>query len=323
MDQIVGCAAYADGRRQRDLAIDDAGAAAIGGDKFVWIGLHEPDEALLRQVQRQFHLHDLAIEDALAAHQRPKMDVYGDSVFIVLHTAQRVDHLIEVGETHVFLGKGYLVTVRHGDSASYAEVRARCEAAPKMLRRGVDFVLYSLMDFIVDNYTPAVEAIENEVEAMEDSGLGHSFERKQIERIYETKRDLLTLRRVVAPLIDVTTRLMRYDVTIVDRDTHPYFRDVHDHVVRVLETIDSLRELLSTALEANLLVASVQQNEVTKKLAGWAAILAVPTAVAGIYGMNFQFMPELQSRWGYPAVLFSIVAICGYLYYRFKRSGWF
>lgn len=320
---VVGCAAYEDGRRVRDLALEEAGGAAVGGGRFVWIGLHEPDEATLRSVQRQFGLHDLAVEDAHNAHQRPKLEQYGDSLFMVLHTAQMTGGKLEFGETHVFLGKGYILTVRHGSSASYAEVRARCEAAPKLLRQGVDFVLYSLMDFIVDKYMPVVEDVEGDVEKLEVAVIGDSFESHQVERIYELKRDLLALRRIVAPLGEMVNRLMRFDMPLIDRGTYPYFRDVHDHALRVLETIDALRELLAAALEANLLLASVQQNEVVKRLAGWAAILAVPTAVAGIYGMNFQYMPELRSPLGYPAVLAVIFALCGYLYYRFKKSGWF
>ncbi len=320
---VVGGAAYEDGRRVRDIAIGEAGAAALGGSRFVWIGLHEPDEALLRQVQQQFGLHDLAVEDALHAHQRPKLDLYGDALFLVLHTAQTVGGKIEFGETHIFAGKGYILTVRHGPSSSYSEVRARCEGAPKMLKMGVDFVLYSLMDFIVDHYIPVVEGVEGEVDRLEGAGVGSTFDQAQVERIYALQRDLMALRRIVAPLGEMTNRLMRFDVTIVDRDSHPYFRDVYDHALRVLETIDALRELLRTALEANLLIVSVRQNEVTRQLAGWAAILAVPTAIAGVYGMNFEVMPELDWRYGYPTVLFAIVSLCGYLYYRFKKSGWF
>jgi magnesium transporter len=321
--QIIDCAAYDDGRRVRDINLAEAGQAAEGASRFVWIGLHEPDVELLRQVQVQFGLHDLAIEDAHNAHQRPKLELYGDGLFAVLHTAQMTAGKIVFGETHVFAGRGYIVTVRHGASSSYSEVRARCEAAPKMLKKGVDFVFYSLMDFIVDNYLPVVQAIESEVEGLEEAVFGGGFEPKQVERLYDLKRELLALRRIVTPLGEMTNRLMRFDVPLVDRDTHPYFRDVHDHALRVLETIDSLRDLLTTALEAKLMLASVQQNEVTKKLAGWAAILAVPTAVAGIYGMNFRFMPELESPYGYPAVLLAILGLCGYLYFRFKKAGWF
>ena len=322
MTMVVGCAAYEDGKRVADFSIDDVPQFRRGKGRFVWIGLHEPSEDLLRRVQRLFGLHDLAIEDAHNAHQRPKLEVYGSSLFLVLHTAQLVRGKVEFGETHIFVGDGYVVTVRHGASASYTEVRTRCESAPDLLRKGEDFVLYSLIDFIVDNYPPVIDTLELEVEALEESVFKDTFDRGSIERIYDLKADLIALRRSVVPLADMTTRLMRFDVSLIDSDTHPYFRDVHDHVVRVAETIDNLREVLTSALEANLLLSSVQQNEVTKRLAGWAAILAVPTAVDGIYGMNFKYMPELDWAWGYPLTLLGIVGICGYLYYRFHRAGW-
>ena len=322
MTMVVGCAAYEDGKRVADFSIDDVPQFRRGKGRFVWIGLHEPSEELLRKVQRLFGLHDLAIEDAHNAHQRPKLEVYGSSLFLVLHTAQQQRGKVEFGETHIFVGDGYVVTVRHGASASYTDVRSRCESAPDLLRKGEDFVLYSLIDFIVDNYPPVIDAVELEVEALEESVFKDTFDRGSIERIYDLKADLIALRRSVVPLADMTTRLMRFDVSLIDSDTHPYFRDVHDHVVRVAESIDNLREVLTAALEANLLLSSVQQNEVTKRLAGWAAILAVPTAVAGIYGMNFKYMPELEWAWGYPLTLLGIGGICGYLYYRFHRAGW-
>jgi magnesium transporter len=191
-----------------------------------------------------------------------------------------------------------------------------------MLKKGEDFVIYSLMDFIVDNYIPVADSIETEVEALEDALFDKPFDRKTVERIYALKRELLSLRRIVTPLVEITNRMTRFDVPLIDKHAHPYLRDVHDHAIRVSETIDSLRELLTSALEANLLLASVSQSEVMKKLAGWAAILAVPTAIAGIYGMNFDYMPELGWRYGYFTVLGATLAICGYLYYRFRRSGW-
>jgi magnesium transporter len=322
MTMVVGCAAYEDGKRVADFSIDDVPQFRRGKGRFIWIGLHEPSEELLRKVQRLFGLHDLAIEDAHNAHQRPKLEVYGSSLFLVLHTAQLQRGKVEFGETHIFVGDGYVVTVRHGASSSYTDVRARCESAPDLLRKGEDFVLYSLIDFIVDNYPPVIDALELEVEELEESVFKDTFDRGSIERIYDLKADLIALRRSVVPLADMTTRLMRFDVSLIDSDTHPYFRDVHDHVVRVAESIDNLREVLTAALEANLLLSSVQQNEVTKRLAGWAAILAVPTAVAGIYGMNFKYMPELEWAWGYPLTLLGIGGICGYLYYRFHRAGW-
>jgi len=322
MEMVVACAVYEGGRRIADVPIEQIETYQTGPGQFFWIGLHEPDDALLAKMQKRFNLHDLAVEDARNAHQRPKLEVYGDAIFLVLHTAQLKGGKVELGETHVFAGPGYIVNVRHGASTSYKEVRARCESSPKKLKKGEDFVIYSIMDFIVDNYIPVIDAIEEEVEKLEETIFNKPFSREIVERIYGLKRELLSLRHIVSPIVEITNRMMRFDVPVIDKNTYPYFRDVHDHALRVNETIDSLRELLTSALEANLLLASVNQNEVMKKLAGWAAILAVPTAVAGIYGMNFDYMPELRWKYGYFTVLAGVAGACAYLYWRFRRSGW-
>lgn len=332
MSMVVACAAYQHGRRVAEIDLEQAARTALdpalrgdgaADDRFVWLGLHEPDEDLLRRVQGRFGLHDLAIEDAHAAHQRPKLEIYGDSLFVVLRTAQLQGSKIVFGETHIFAGRGYVVTVRHGPSSSYAELRARCEQAPGLLRLGEGFVLYSLMDFVVDNYFPIIDALEAEVDELELEVFEQDSDREDINRIYELRRELLMLRRTVSPLLDVCDRLVRFDVPLVEQEMRPYFRDVRDHVIRVDERIDDLRELLTSTMETNLLLASVRQNDVMKKLAGWAALFAVPTAVFGLYGMNFAHMPEVESRYGYPAVMVAVAAICAYLYYRFRRAGWF
>lgn len=322
MSTVVNCAAYEGGRRVADIDFEHAGPMEPHEGRFVWIGLHEPDAALMHAVQQRFGLHDLAVEDAHTAHQRPKLEVYGDSLFLVLRTARLHEGRIAWGETHVFAGRGYVVTVRHGSTIAYKAVRARCEGAPRMLSMGESFVIYSVMDFIVDNLFPVLHELEGEVDALEDAVFAQGPGRVDIARIYELRHELLLMRRAVWPLQEVCARLMRYDAPLIEAEMRPYFRDVQDHVIRVVESIDNLRELLKGALEANLLLASVQQNDVTKKLAAWAAILAVPTAVAGIYGMNFEHMPELHTPFGYPAVLTLIVVLCAYLYHRFRRSGW-
>jgi magnesium transporter len=319
---VIDCAAYADGRRVADLALDDIAGALATPDQFVWLGLFEPSEELLRTVQQTFHLHDLAVEDAHRAHQRPKIEEYGDSLFLVLRTAQRHDGAVRFGETHVFVGARYVVAVRHGASLSYAEVRTRCESTPALLARGPGFVLYALMDFVVDHYFPVADALEEELERLEEEVFGGTFRRETTERIYALKRDLVALKRAVAPLVEVCNHLVRFDVELVPEDTRVYFRDVYDHVVRINETLDTLRELLTAALEANLSLVSVRQNEVMKRLAAWAAILAAPTAIAGIYGMNFDVMPELHWRYGYPFVMAGIGVICAALFAGFKRAGW-
>lgn len=322
MGMVVNCAAYADGCRVANIPIEDISEALKVPGRFVWVGLHEPDEALLRQVQKEFGLHDLAVEDALRAHQRPKLEEYGQGLFVVLRTAQMQDDRIVLGETHIFVGPRYVVSVRHGSSLSYTDVRTRCEATPHLLRKGPGFVLYALMDFIVDHFFPILTALEERLDNLEEQIFEGQPDRDAIEHIYELKRDLLMLKRAVSPLIDICNRLMRIDNALIPTDTQPYFRDVYDHVIRINETLDTLRELVSSALDAKLSLISVGQNEVTKKLAGWAAILAVPTMIAGIYGMNFEFMPELHWHHGYWVVMGAMGTLCGFMYWRFKRSGW-
>jgi magnesium transporter len=321
---IINCAAYSAGQRVADLPIRDIRKTLQHTDRFVWIGLNEPSADVLREVQREFGLHDLAIEDALSAHQRPKLEVYEGSLFVVLRTVQLLPGGIglEFGETHVFLGERYIVSVRHGSLKSHIGLRARCEATPQLLNKGPGFVLYALMDFIVDQYLPIVEALEEQLEVLEDEIFGEQFDRNTTGRIYRLKRDLLALKRAVSPLVDVCNRLMRFDVSLIPEDTRPYFRDVYDHVVRMNEMIDNLRELLTTALEANLSLISVSQTEHTKRLAAWAAIIAVPTMIAGVYGMNFDTIPELHWRFGYPLVMTIMIGACAGLFFGFRRSGW-
>jgi magnesium transporter len=322
MDGVVNCAAYAGGKRVADVKIQDISEVLKQMDCFIWVGLHEPGEELLRQVQDEFGLHDLAVEDAHRAHQRPKLERYGDALFVVLRTAQMQQETIQCGETHIFVGPRYVVSVRHGSSLSYTTVRERCEATPQLLCKGPGFVLYSLMDFIVDQYFPIVERLEDALEALEDDIFGETVTRETTERIYKLKRSLLEVKRAISPLIDVCNRLMRFDLELIHEDSRPYFRDVYDHVIRLNEMVDITRELLASGLEANLSLISIAQNEVMKKLGAWVAIIAVPTMVAGIYGMNFDLMPELRSPLGYPLVLAGMLVICSFLYFYFKRSKW-
>lgn len=319
---VIASAAYAQGRRVADVPLEEAGAWAARDGHFVWLGLYEPTEAQLLEVKRQFNLHELAVEDALHAHQRPKVEVYGDCVFIVLRTARLEDGRVSFGETHIFAGQGYVVTVRHGASSSYLPVRARCESAPKLLRHGEDFVVYAVMDYVVDCYFPILDQLEAEVEDLEAVLLLRPPLASEVERIHQLRRDLERLRRIASPLLEVCSRLERFDLAMIDDEIRPYYRDVQDHVIRVNEAIGSLRELLSFVFESSMMMATARQNDVTRKLAAWAAILAVPTAIAGIYGMNFEHMPELRWRFGYPVALAVIAVVCITLYRRFKRTGW-
>ena len=319
---VIASAAYTQGRRVADVPLDEAGDWAARDGHFVWLGLYEPTEAQLLEVKRQFNLHELAVEDALHAHQRPKVEVYGDCVFIVLRTARLEGGRVSFGETHIFAGQGYVVTVRHGASSTYLPVRARCESAPRLLRHGEDFVVYAVMDYVVDCYFPILDQLEAEVEDLEAVLLLRPPLESEVERIHQLRRDLERLRRIASPLLDVCSRLERFELSIIDDEIRPYYRDVQDHVIRVNEAIGSLRELLSFVFESSMMLASSRQNDVTRKLAAWAAILAVPTAIAGIYGMNFEHMPELRWRFGYPVALAVIAVVCITLYRRFKRTGW-
>src|SRR5215207_6232913 len=319
---VVASAAYLGGRRVADIGVEDAGEWSRRPGHVVWIGLHEPSLDLLRQLQAEFGLHELAIEDALKAHQRPKLEQYGDALFVVARTAQMVEGRIAFGETHLFVGRGYVVSVRHGASTTYTPVRERCEAAPMAFSEGEDFILYAILDFIVDNYIPVIETIQEEVEEIEDSVLGAQPSQDQIGRIYQLRRDLLRLRNAAVPLVEVCRRLEKPGLPGIDAAMYPLFRDVSDHIRQVQEEIESLREVLSFAFETSLMTGQAQQNEITRKLAAWAAILAVPTAVAGLYGMNFDVLPELHWKYGYPFVLVIIAGVCGWLYWRFRQKQW-
>ncbi|HVF82097.1 MAG TPA: magnesium/cobalt transporter CorA [Flavisolibacter sp.] len=323
MKEIINCAAYSKGYRVADVELNDVHEVLKAANQFVWIGLHEPSEEVLSQVQMEFGLHDLAVEDAHNAHQRPKVELYGDSIFIVLRTAHiDKEHHTEFGETHFFVGPNFIVTVRHGSGVSYAEVRKRCESTPDLLSKGQGFALYSVMDFIVDRYFPVVHQMELELQVIEDKIFKENPSRETTEQIYALKRELLEVKRAVSPLVDICNRLMRLDVKWVSEETRPYFRDVYDHVVRINEMVENTRELLNTAMEANFSLISISQSDVSRKFAGWAAIIAVPTMVAGFYGMNFSFIPEAESKYGFYAVILFTIGACTLLYFLFKKSGW-
>src|SRR6266404_7738364 len=319
---VVACALYRDGRRGRDVAVEEIGAFAGRDGGIVWLGLHEPDAALLGAIQAQLGLHELLIEDANQAHQRAKLDVYDNVLFIVLRTAQLVGEKIEYGETHLIVGKGFVVSIRHGASASYAEVRQRCERTPELLRLGESAIMYAILDFGGDNYYPIIDKITEELEVIEDDIFSAMPAREKIERIFRLRAGLLNMRHAVSPMIEICNQLRRHHFSASSSAIRPYLRDVHDHVLLVNEAIVDLRERLTAAFEASLLLSAARQNDIVKKLGSWAAILAVPTAIAGIYGMNFKNMPELEWSFGYPACLLLMLAICGTLYYCFRRAAW-
>lgn len=320
---VVNCVAYThQGRRVGDITIDEISEVLERPDQFVWVGLHEPDAQLLDKLQEEFGLHDLAIEDANNAHQRPKIESYGDSLFIVAQTAQFVSGRIEFGETHVFLGRNYIVTIRHGASLSYAPARRGCEQTPDLLALGPSYGLYSVLDFIVDNILPIVRNFREQLQDLEDDIFQDTFKRQTIRSLYELKKELVSLRLAVAPLQDMLNQLVRLYPGLIRDEVRPYFRDVSDHAIRINESIDTMREMLSAAISINAAVVGASQNEVVKRLAGWAALLAAPTLMTSWYGMNFHQMPELDKSWGYPAMIALTVSICGGLFLLLRRARW-
>jgi magnesium transporter len=323
VSSVANCAAYGpDGRKIRDITVDEISDFLEQPNGFVWVGLIEPDEAMLEKLQVEFGLHELAVEDAHSAHQRPKLEAYGDSLFIVAQTAQITDGAIAFGETHIFIGKRYLMTVRHGASLSYVPARRACEQAPTHLALGPSYALYSILDFIVDNYLPIVQDFKQELQELEQEIFSEFANRDVSRRLYDMQRELLTLKLAATPLQDILGQLVRLHPEVIRDAVRPYFRDVQDHVARVTDAINSMREMLGAAMNVNLSLITVRQNEVVKRLAGWAALLAAPTLLASWYGMNFHGMPEVTSRYGYPIIIGATAAVCIGLFVVLKRAKW-
>lgn len=318
---VVASYVYKDGKRVRAAPLTDQGLV-LGEGEYLWIGLHEPSDEEFDVLVRRFHLHPLAVEDALTAHQIPKLEVYGSELFIVARTAQAKGDRILYGETHVFVGPNYVITIRHGSARAHTQLRAQLEASPHQLRHGPDFILHGVLDFIVDGYIPIIDAIEDKVLEMEQVALDSFLARDDITRLFQLRRELVKFSRVLGPMEEVCVKLQSLDLPCIDREVRPYFRDVADHVRRVASRAAALRDILASVFEVSNLLEQQRQGVITRKLAAWAAILATPTAVAGIYGMNFEHMPELRWTYGYPAVLALIVAICIGLYITFKRTRW-
>jgi magnesium transporter len=321
---IVDCAVYEEGRRLAgERSLRDAVRACEDNDAFVWLGLYEPTPEELDSVRREFGLHELAVEDALHAHQRPKVEVYDDTLFVVLKPARYIDsdEVVQTGEIHVFVSSSFVVAVRHGEASELKDARKRLEHRRDLLAAGTGGVLYAIVDKVVDDYEPVVEGVANDIQEIEQQVFSENRD-NPAERIYKMEREVLEFSRSVTPLTPAVDRLARGHFDLIDDDLHEYFRDAHDHLLRVGQRIDGFRDLLSSALQANLTQVSVRQNEDMRKITAWVAILAVPTAVAGIYGMNFKHMPELQWSFGYPLILGVMLVICLMLYLRFRRSGW-
>jgi magnesium transporter len=321
---IVDCAHYRDGRRQNEgpLPLEEAAVHCVGSGEFVWLGLKEPSDDELRRVSDMFDLHELAVEDAADSHERPKMEDYDGSLFVVLRTTRYDDakEEVEFGEIDVFLGEGYVITVRHGEASELAPARRRLEERPELLNVGPPAVVWAIIDKVVDDYLPVVDGIDNDISEVETEIFSQGADATQ--RIYFLKREVIEFHHAVAPLLAPLEGLEYGARPQFPDELRKYFRDIHDHARRVDETVRGQRELLTSILEANLALLGVQQNQIVRAISAWVAILGVPTFLASVWGMNFEHMPELAQTWGYPAALGLMAVAVVVLYRFFKRIEW-
>jgi magnesium transporter len=319
---LINCVAYQDGRKLADITVDEIASYVARPGCFVWVALADPTEAELAKMQAEFGLHELAVEDALSGHQRPKVEEYGEQVFVVMHTVEVEGRDFHIGEVAVFVGPNFVLSVRTRTRRGFKEVRARCEEEPELLRQGSGFVLYALMDAVVDRYFPVLDSLEGELENLELQMFEGGLARRSLRELYGLKQRLMVLKHAAGPLFDAVGKLYGGRVPKVCSRTQEYFRDVYDHLARINQSIESGREMITTAVQASLSLISLQENEFTKRLAAYAALIAVPTLIAGVYGMNFEHMPELKWVFGYPLALGMMVGIDVYIFYRFRKAGW-
>ena len=319
---LVNCVAYTHGQKLADISVEEISDRLMDPECFVWVAVKDPDAAELALLKGEFGLHDLAVEDAQHGHQRPKLDEYGNSLFIVMRLIDSADDQLNTGELAIFVGPQYVVSVRRDSAQSFTEVRRRCEHEPHLMKNGPAFVLYALMDTVVDRYVPVLDRLRDEFEEVETRIFCDQTTRAQIEQVYSLKQKLLTLDHAVVPMIEVAGKLHGGRVPALAAGLPDYFRDVYDHLVRLKQSIDNLRDTLATAISVSLSLITIQETEVTKRLAAYAALIAVPTAIAGVYGMNFRHMPELEWVYGYPVAMAVIVVIDLYLVYRFRKTNW-
>jgi len=319
---LINCAAYREGYKVANISPEQISDYLKQSNTFVWVALANPTPEELALMQKEFDLHELAVEDARKGHQRAKVEEYGDSVFAVLQTIEIEADTLHVGEVDIFVGPNYVLSVRSQTQQGFADVRARCEREPHLLKFGSGFVFYVLMDTVVDRYFPILDELEESLDTIEANMFMRNNPRKNIEALYVLKQKLNVLKHASLPLMEAAGKLYGGRVPTVCNNTQEYFRDIYDHLYRINQSIDSTRDMLGTAIQVNLSLITLSEGEVTKKLAAWAAIIAVPTMIAGIYGMNFHFMPELEWRWSYPVVLAAMAIIDTYLYWQFKKSHW-
>lgn len=319
---LVNCVAYTHGQKLSDISVEEISEQLKKPDCFVWVALRDPDAAELAIIKDEFNLHELAVEDAQHGHQRPKLEEYGDSLFIVMQLIEPAGEELRAGELAMFVGPQYVVTVRRDAEQGFAEVRRRCEQEPELMKHGAGFVLYAMMDTVVDRYVPVLDRLMDEFEEVETRIFSGQTTRAHVEQVYSLKRKLMVLDHAVVPLIEVAGKLHGGRVPPACAGLPDYYRDIYDHVLRLKQSIDNLRDMLTTAISVNLSLITLQETEFTKELAAYAALVAVPTAIAGVYGMNFRHMPELDWIWGYPMALALMVGIDLYLVYRFRKANW-
>lgn len=319
---LINCVAYRNGKKLADLPIERTREYLTQPDCFVWVALRDATAAELEHMRDEFDLHPLAIEDATHGHERPKIEEYGDSVFAVIHLLELQADEIAVGEVDIFVGRNFIVSVRNRSQQQLLRVRERCEREPDELQQGSGFVLYAVIDDVVDRYFPIVDAIETQIEDIEEHIFDEGAARANIARLYELKRHLTVVKHAVAPLLEAVGKLTSGRVPPACAHSREYFRDICDHLARINAQLETLRDTVGTAIQVSLSSVAIEQNDATKRLAAWAGIFAVATAFAGIWGMNFKAMPELQWEYGYPAALAIILASCGLLFRRFRRMGW-
>ena len=320
---LVNCVAYQEGRKLAELERREIRNYLNRPDCFIWVALADPTEEELAEMQEEFDLHPLAVEDARHGHQRPKIEEYGDELFMVLHMIEPAGEELHVGEVSIFIGRNYVVSVRSRAERGFHDVRARCEREPELLRHGPGYVLYALMDAVVDRYFPLIDALEGELEQIEERIFSpRTSARANIEALYWVKQKLMTLKHAAGPLLEATGKLYGGRVPQACSGLGEYFRDVYDHLVRANQSIDSLRDMVLTAIQVSLATITIGESEVTKRLAGYAALVAVPTLIAGVYGMNFEHMPELKWEFGYPFAVWLMVILDAILFWRFRRAGW-
>lgn len=319
---LINCVAYEQGKKLSTITVEAISDYLERPDCFVWVALQDPTPDELTEMQHEFGLHELAVEDARHGHQRPKIEEYADSLFSVLHIIELNGDEVSLGELNIFVGANYVLSVRNRTQQGFRSVRERCEREPRLLEQGPSFVYYALMDAVVDRYFPVLDVLESELEQIEEQIFGTSAALTNIQRLYKLKQKVIVLKHAVQPMLESIGKLYGGRVPEICINSQEYFRDVYDHLYRINTAIDTIRDTVGMAMQANISLVAIEESLVTKRLAAWAGIFAVATAFFGMWGMNFDFMPELTWKYGYLVAMVTVTGVCGFLYYRFRKSGW-